>query len=519
VRSSGLAITVLICLAVASCPRDGASAGASDTPLRDKAINWLMAGDSYSSGQGIDDNVGECARSTEAYADNAYNRLGGGFYLNWSEDIVACSGDVINNFSLQAAEAALHFSNMPFDPSSLSDACRAQLDTVAGEDWADAIIRGTDHFALWRKANCSPETGRYDIISFTFGGNDIGFPSVLKGCIVGTLRDAWADVNPGLTKSCPSEKTIHDRIAKLANPGGVIYDRAHNIPGVSYAEFLRQVARDYLAPGGRLYVAGYPHMFAPSDDWPWYDLACQGFDYPKADMLGRLARYLNTTILRQVEAAHASDGRIRFVSVIDDFKNGGHELCGHGQDWINGLTVGPFDPAESFHTNRAGNDEEGSLLADAIKADPPLGSDPPTTGPTETTSGPTPTGSVNATTSTVGTTTSDCTSSDMSRRDSSLCEFVLRWVRINRPQFSNPSIGFLSVADPGAFDPAFSDGAAAYGDVKMVATEVPGSHVLEIVARYSAAGTWSYVDDGSTRVGCGVVDPAMLLQLRGEAQC
>lgn len=383
-RRAAVVFVVLVVATIIDGPTRNAQAVRLPADLSGTRGSWLQAGDSFSSGQGLDTNLGPCARSSAAYASLALERAAP-LSTDWSQDDVTCSGDLIDNFRIQAAEATKHFNDFSYNEQSLPQACQDQLNFgPTAEDWTDAIKRGGDHLARWTANGCSGQPSRYDIITFTFGGDDIagGFGDVIKGCLKAPLA-GWGAPLP--RSSCPSESYLRDEVQRLTGSGsGVVYNPAKNHSGISYATFVREVARDYLKPGGRLYVLGYPRLFANSDDWPWYDFFCQFMRYDKADMFGRLANQLHDALKSQVDAAQRVDPRIRYIDMYWPSRNGKHELCGDGQDWLNGVVLGTLDPAQSFHPNAAGNDAEADLLVDEIEKFPPSASPTSTTSTTTT---------------------------------------------------------------------------------------------------------------------------------------
>lgn len=79
------------------------------------------------------------------------------------------------------------------------------------------------------------------------------------------------------------------------------------------------------------------------------------------ERIGRLAALLDEAIISAVRRANDTLGRdrIQFVPCSIVYRNGSHELCGTGKDWLNGLVVsrrdGRYHLNSSLHPNAAGH--------------------------------------------------------------------------------------------------------------------------------------------------------------------
>ena len=120
------------------------AAGAAPSP----AITWLAAGDSYASGQGLPDPSGPCAQGTgkngsgSTWAITAAGLLEQrGFAIaDGAPDLVACTGAISDPFP--------HADGAPADKEP---------------QWKSSMKR-------------------YDLVSFSFGGDDIQFKSTITQC-------------------------------------------------------------------------------------------------------------------------------------------------------------------------------------------------------------------------------------------------------------------------------------------------------------------------------------------------
>jgi lysophospholipase L1-like esterase len=169
--AAGLAPAVVPAPGPGTTPR--AAASTVDEPSH--PLRWLALGDSYSSGEGVDENYGDCAQSPGAYAAEAFNLLRlEGFPVD-EQEFLACSG------------------------AEVPDAGES-VDLVEQLDQA---------------------TGRYDLVTLTIGGNDAGFGDALKQCL-GPLGCASEDeLQRQIDAVRPKLFAAYGRIVdELLAPGG-----------------------------------------------------------------------------------------------------------------------------------------------------------------------------------------------------------------------------------------------------------------------------------------------------------
>lgn len=371
-------------------------------------ITWLSTGDSYSSGEGVRGNVGDCAQSDEAWGPSAAKRLRNPTD-GWNVGQVvfsACTGHLVQDF----------FNGRPTDSGETSSLWQWALDQPG-----------------------APASGRFDVITMSFGGNDIGFADIILDCMGmpfheydTRIEQAWAalqpimslkdvlkstvgaDVVPFLGDDCDaSEAELNRRVDALARPndcgpdawrGGrtqylnfdceLIIDHDAGVTG-SISEFWAYVATQSLSEDGVMVVQGYPSLFATSSQWGLGQmLRCNGVTRGDANMLSRVASRLDQVLLDSVKAANLQLGtdRILYSSILDLYANGSHSLCGNGDDWVNGsLTVTRDEPLfipvggttvttnprfrfrhlGAFHPNAAGHSAEAAHVADLLRAHGP----------------------------------------------------------------------------------------------------------------------------------------------------
>ncbi len=330
--------------------------GSSQPPNPDGPVSWLSTGDSYSSGEGIDDTgtgTNYCAQSRLAYGPLAADLLRS--QREWEispEAFTACTGHVIADF----------YTRRDPDKGSLWEWTQEQL----------------------QQQPASPDQ-RFDVITFSFGGNDIGFASILRDCL--PIWDDWGNLftEVPLSDACDlSEIDIETRIDRLLEgdpsregPGEPYHEFAGPFGPdgtlMSLSDFYRKVADDHLSERGTLLVLGYPRLITPSEDWAeWRGNTCEFMDSRDTDMLGRTAEYLDDKLAEAVQEADPSAQRIQYISRLDLWEDGGrsHELCGGNTEWLNGVSIGFWDGSfrkeHSFHPNDIGHAATAEALANEL---------------------------------------------------------------------------------------------------------------------------------------------------------
>ncbi len=268
--------------------------------------NYYALGDSYSSGDGARDYYpgtavkGGCWRSANAYPElvaEAYDFAG---HLSF----LACSG--------QRGYAML----------DAIDEVGSQLD--------------------WN----SPHTS---LVTIGIGGNDLGFSTVLKTCMV---RVPLLD-----SKACTDqEDAIRKRMAKFET---------------TFEELISEVRT--RAPDARILVVGYPRIFPEEPTGAYYTLTASN------------QRWLNETIqefnqqLAEAVAVHdeeiAASGGVGSVEFVDVYHAlDGHEI-GSDEPWVNGvqlrdLATGVTVDRSTFHPNAAGHRAVGERVIEQIETGP-----------------------------------------------------------------------------------------------------------------------------------------------------
>jgi lysophospholipase L1-like esterase len=179
------------------------------------------------------------------------------------------------------------------------------------------------------------------LLTLTIGGNDIGFSSVVKACVLGNCKTKF-DGSSG--------DELNRRIADLRK----------RLPDV-YREVIR------AAPGAKLVVVDYPRLLPQGSR----EERARNCAAPGRTLTADEVAYLNEKTARLDAAikAAAADADARFVEVIDAFA--GHELRCGGRPFVNPARVQARLLPASFHPNAAGYVQLADTIARDLATTPP----------------------------------------------------------------------------------------------------------------------------------------------------
>lgn len=257
---------------------------------------YVALGDSYSSGEGNGPFDGPCHRARQA--DSAYPRMLPGMVAYLTEPAFhACTG------------------------ATIADVWRRPQPK-----------RGPQGVQI-QQVDAST-----DLVTLTIGGNDLGFSSIVKRCLL-----------PG---DC-SDGGFADRIE--AGLGTIQAELTE--------AYLRIRAR--MDPDGYLVVAGYPHLFrsGPEAD-------CKRFiSSREAAWINSLVDRGNSRIAGAVRATRQASGNVAYVAVDERFA--GHELC-TGDQWLYGikLVLGDGLIKGSYHPTKSGQRAYAEAFAAFLRRPP-----------------------------------------------------------------------------------------------------------------------------------------------------
>ena len=288
--------------------------------FRLKSDQYVALGDSYSSGEGsfnydLASGTG-CDRSTDSYA----------YYLvdNKPLDLpnfAACAGDVTDDY--------------------FNDSTRTSEDAQRNHLSSDA-----------------------EVVTMTFGGNDVGFVGVAAACADYTLHSGW---------SCSTNTTLTSQLsARMDKLAGVTGATATNPDGGTIHSLKSLLVNAGLtSPSAKIYIAGYPHLFGDTSSGFTVDASAPGsykcvatsgtgpvvtYSLWDAQWLNDQADALDTIISDAVDDANTALGKTNIVYVPPTLFNG-HGLCDTSTAWINGVHVnGSLSGAtsESMHPTITG---------------------------------------------------------------------------------------------------------------------------------------------------------------------
>lgn len=212
--------------------------------------------------------------------------------------------------------------------------------------------------------------GRFDLVTFTFGGDDVDFPHVLRQCI--------HDKRPGSVKypsdpghHCPKDSVLRANVASF---------------GAAFEQRLEAIANAAVVPRGSILVLGYPELIESPALWSAKKRKAGGCGHlttADAHEVRGLAGDLNATIAQDVATAnskHPNGVRLAFVDVnfggsvvgiapddpnlFEPSRGARHNLCSR-DSWIN--PVSAIDGGNgSYHPKQAGQDAMGALAAEAL---------------------------------------------------------------------------------------------------------------------------------------------------------
>lgn len=304
-------------------------------------IKWLAMGDSYAAGEGSsgagnsdwsgpktqDDADGACQRSNRAWAPLAYRQINAGPNGNVriaKFRLVACTGAVADT----GADG-----NVPTNADGKPNNADAELTEAARLD----------------------STALYDLISLSFGGNDLGFADIIRSCLGSLTFD-----------------TIRAPVCDLSDADARLSHARDNMKAV-----LDRMIRQHLTPGGHVLVFGYPLVLADPALWylntlnritpnkPQLPYVCNGVNSVDGYRLRDLGTKLNRVIADLVDEVNTNHDHtqpdepsaqpVHFVSVAEGFEP--HDLCSGGDEWLNGyaalydLTRSSRYPPASCHVN------------------------------------------------------------------------------------------------------------------------------------------------------------------------
>lgn len=254
----------------------------------------VALGDSYSSGEGDSDFIpgtntssDQCHRSYNAAAELLYASQDLG-----DIDFVACSGAIT-------------------------------------DDFFSANNEGNHELAQSKALSATTR-----IVSLTFGGNDIGFSSVLDQCAYGKVTKVIVH-GSDCSKDTALKAIVAKRLQALAGKASAKTPSGKTIHSI--ASVLQSIHR--LAPNAKIYLAGYPLLFGSNirTECGVGTIIADGIHVALKLNKTEVA-WLNSvgTSLNQVLSSTAAANDATFVNVSPKFNS--HRFCDTSTSWFNPVT-------------------------------------------------------------------------------------------------------------------------------------------------------------------------------------
>lgn len=306
---------------------------------------WLALGDSYSAGTGITgtlDSGGpgrDCRRADgnngrpRAWAVSAFEQKKKDYGLS-RIDFVPCSGAITD-------DAFGYHSGTP--------------------QYLEAQYLDDEGVPTGNRA--------WDIVSFTFGGNNARFADVLAGCLDANLQ--WG--RPFKAGCDQDETTLDNRVDQLTRVPGVT--GADLAGSVDIPALLDQVA-EHVKPGGQVIMVGYPRIFSGRRFFARH--SCAGILKGDYQTLDRVVDRLDDNLKSAVDQANtrhtAQKLTFTFVDIRDTFDD--HGLCASTDLWMNGTITSGIDYTSWYHPNQQGHDAMAAEVEKVLKFGEPASSTP-----------------------------------------------------------------------------------------------------------------------------------------------
>ena len=345
-RSAAAALVLTAVVVAGPAVSRPSASSAAPGALPGRPITWLAAGDSYSSGEGLPHSTGTCAQAD----DN-----GSHAWAQETRSILAASGAIASSrFDFTACTGA--HTDQFWSPTRKS-----------GAEWD-----GHSH---------------YDLITFTFGGDDVGFAPFLEQCLI--ARSGVGYFASALSSTVKPASGIELASSQGGNacPSDSAERQTIRAFGDSYRHFLERVAMTASVQGGNILVLGYPELIEDPNLWTGLSRVaqlCQGIAPADAYEIRGLAGALNQTIgnaVNIVNNEHRNGVTLRFLDVnsggslgisttdqrlFEPATGSRHTLCG-SKSWMNGITSIDL-LSGSFHPKQGGLDAEASMAADVLRS-------------------------------------------------------------------------------------------------------------------------------------------------------
>lgn len=371
----------------------------------------LALGDSYGAGEGLPANWPKdtnrpCNRSTVAWpslaqrvATNVNADLGGS--IRWNGDAKA----ILAQRGAKTTAKPLTY-----------EAC-------SGATFATNSFGGASHDHESQKLRHQVRgTDKYQLVTLSMGGNDLGFAPIITKCIVdyglkavagsNGAPNLWWAIAQGLINAETSASCNQDWNKVESDSKGILSDMEVELPQatskMSLSEVYEWILINKVVDGGTLTITTYPNLFADPSDWPDFHLGrCGAISARDARGIRDVTAIANQRIISAAQEADDSVATASIEVVRQDELFEGHELCGPEGEWLYGFRAMftnvlngcsgtgaylSFRKERAFHPTCDAHQVTGAtvgvLMAEVLRSNPATpgpegGTTPPGRGPTE----------------------------------------------------------------------------------------------------------------------------------------
>lgn len=307
-------------------------------------LRYVALGDSYSSGEGA----------------------GAGNYFQWHETLYRCTSNYgwyqvrydlkkpIPNWDCTSYEQGhdidCHRAPTAWSWTLAADSRQLDESAVANHACSGATIE--ENLLDRYRFNEQPQADKLeqlnaeeqvDLVTFTIGGNDVGFEQIVKKCYLGA----------GWTGPFGNIHTIRGSVGESCSGAEKIVDQK-----LAQVDFERAITRLHAqAPEATLAFVSYPQV-VPDDYDNVVGTGCDWLSEPELRSLRSVVGKINLAQYQAVEAAKAKGIPVVFVDITDALL--GHEICTADSHVVN-VYGNPYN-SEQAHPSVEGQADIGHAV-------------------------------------------------------------------------------------------------------------------------------------------------------------
>jgi hypothetical protein len=325
-------------------------------------------GDSYASGEGTSGASGHCQQSDKAFGPKAVALLQAQKSVSVEDVFSACTGSIsMDHFLSKSRQRTL----------GIQPPCKEAGSKIESRPQG-AVPADIQSLSGWGKSKTNwPSSGRFDVITLSSGGNDVCFSDIVVDCLgvtgesIGSYVDLVKSMSPS-GRCTVTEEQLQQRIESLFATGiPKLFPNGQT--NVGLASLWEELVDKYLRTDGVLIVVGYPRLFTPPSQWgAWRGDRCNTVYKDDVEMLGRMTEALDLRMKAEVAKIDAGREKIRYVSRLELFDDGGnfHALCSNGVEWLNTVFLmlrdGTLRKERGLHPNDLGHTATAERVAGEV---------------------------------------------------------------------------------------------------------------------------------------------------------